>query len=113
MSIFNPAYIQLDWEEPTTCNVIHLTFDRMVREQRFFDRPQLGPMPTCVKDYNISYLGTDGEHKLLTKRENNFLRHNIIRFDEITTKSIRVEVQTTNGDQLARIYEVRVYDEGN
>ncbi len=108
---FYPAYIQLDWENPITFDTIHLTFDTMVREQRFFDRPMLGATPTCVKDYSILYLDTCEEWRSLASRKNNFQRHNIIQFDPIKTKSIRVKVDATNGDQLARIYEIRVYNE--
>ncbi len=111
ISEFYPAYIQLDWEQPITCNTIHLTFDTMVREQRFFDKLKLGPLPTCVKDYAITYLDGDGEWIPLYSRSNNYLRHNIVRFSPVTTGSIRVEVEATNGDELARIYEIRVYDE--
>jgi hypothetical protein len=111
VSEFYPAYVQLEWEEPITCNTIHLTFDTMVREQRFFDKLKLGPLPTCVKDYAITYLDADSEWRPLCSRSNNFLRHNIIRFSPVTTGSIRVEVEATNGDELARTYEIRVYNE--
>lgn len=111
ISMYRPAYIQLEWEEPITCNTIHLTFDTMIREQKFFKTFRLGAMPTCVRDYTISYLDTAGEWEDLSSRKGNFQRHNIVRFNPITTRAIRVTVEKTNGDRLARIYEVRVYNE--
>jgi hypothetical protein len=111
VSPFYPAFLQLDWEEPITCNAIHLTFDTTVREQRFFDRVRLGAMPTCVRDYGIYHKDAGGEWKALCERKGNFQRHNVLRFDRITTGAMRIQVEATNGDLMARIYEVRVYDE--
>ena len=40
---------------------------------------------------------------------NNFQRLNRHRFDPAEVQSLRVEVQATNGDPLARIFEIRCY----
>ena len=111
ISGFYPAHLQLDWEEPVTCNTVHLTFDTMVREQRFFDRERLGAMPTCVRDYSVSYRDEAGEWVRLCERKGNFQRHNVVGFDRVNTNGIRIQVEATNGDTVARVYEVRVYDE--
>ncbi len=111
ISMYRPAYIQLDWDQPISFNTVHLTFDTMIREMKFFKEFKLGGMPTCVRDYTVTYLDGDGEWRDLASRKKNFQRQNIVRFDRVKTSSIRVTVEATNGDQLARIYEIRVYNE--
>ena len=47
--------------------------------------------------------------RLLTTVKNNFQRLNRHRFEPAEIQSVRVEIQATNGDPLARIFEVRCY----
>lgn len=104
-------WLRLDWDRPVELNTVHLTFDTMIREQRFFDRPVLGPIPTCVRDCVIEYRDQDNRWRALGEISGNFLRHRIIRTETLHTRSIRVRVQKTHGDPHARIYEVRAYRE--
>ena len=41
--------------------------------------------------------------------KNNFQRLNRHRFEAAEVQSLRIEVQATNGDPMARIFEVRCY----
>lgn len=111
ISRFYQASLELNWEKPIVFNTVHLTFDTKIREQRFFDRFELGPMPTCARDYSIFFRDDIGEWQVIESIYGNFLRHNIIKFDAIKTNSLMVKINRTNGDSLARIYEVRVYNE--
>mgnify|MGYP006279303751 CR=1 FL=1 len=103
-------WLRLEWEGPVELNTVHLTFDTMVREQRFFDRPVLGPMRTCVRDFGVEYR-EDDEWVPVRRITGNVLRHRVMCFDSIRTRSIRVRIERTNGDLHARIYEVRAYSE--
>ena len=104
------ACLKLSWESSVEIGSVHLTFDTMIREQRFFDRPLLGPVPTCVRDCTVEYSDENGNWLLLDKIENNFLRHRILHTAApVRTRSIRFRVDHTQGDAHARIYEVRIY----
>lgn len=104
------TYIELKWKQNVTLNSLHLTFDTMIREQRFFDKKILGAIKTCVKKFVIEYRDA-GKWITLQTVEGNFLRHRIIKFRKITTPAIRVKIIKTNGDPQARIYEIRAYNE--
>lgn len=104
-------HIILDWETPVNVNTIHLTFDTMIREKRFFDRPVLGPIPTCVKDFIVEYRETDDAEWIVLKEiKGNYLRHRIIKFSTVNAKLFRIRIISTNGDDKARIYEIRAYN---
>jgi hypothetical protein len=45
--------------------------------------------------------------------KNNFLRHRIHRFPTVTASKLRLTAEETNGDDSARVFEVRVYREPN
>lgn len=108
---FHEAYLDLEWEQPVAFNCVHLTFDTMMREQRMFDRFLLGAMSTCVSDYSLSVPGLDGDWQQIAAVKGNFQRHNLVRLDSVIAKALRIRIERINGDELARVYEVRVYDE--
>jgi hypothetical protein len=56
----------------------------------------------------VARLG-DGKERVLATVKGNFQRLNRHRFDPAEVQSLRVEVQATNGDALARIFEIRCY----
>jgi len=51
----------------------------------------------------------DGAERVLATVKNNFQRLNRHRFEPAEIQSVRVEVHSTNGDPMARIFEVRCY----
>ncbi len=103
--------VTLEWKKPIKVNTVHLTFDTMIREKRFFDRPVLGAVPTCVKDFSIECLGEMGTWSRQADIKGNYLRHRIIKFRTVSAKAIRVRISAANGDDKARIYEIRAYNE--
>jgi hypothetical protein len=111
ITAFYKACLDFTWDQPIAVNCVHLTFDTMMREQRMFDKFILGAMYTCVSDYSIHVLDEDGNWQTVATGTDNFLRHNVVRFDSVPTQALRVQIDKTNGDDLARVYEVRVYDE--
>ncbi len=79
-----------------------------MRQQRMFDRLILGAMVTCVSDYMLMTRDESGEWREVARVAANFQRHNRVQVDSVRTTALRIQVQRTHGDELARIYEVRV-----
>jgi hypothetical protein len=104
-----PWELHFSWNSPVTIGCVYLTFDTMIREKRFFDKPFLGPIPTCVRKYRILILTEAVDWVQVAEVTGNYLRHNIVEFDAKKTKQLKICIDETNGDQLARVYEVRLY----
>jgi hypothetical protein len=101
-----PQWLELDFRKPVGMNTVQLTFDTNLNH-RFPEGPIV---VECVKDYRLSYFNGSAWVELLAVK-NNFLRHRIHRFPAITASKLRLTVEETNGDDSARVFEVRVYRE--
>jgi len=107
---FDPdPWIKLRWPEVIRLARVQVTFDTMVREQRFFDRPVLGPIPTCVKSYCLDLLDADDHWQTVYRESNNFQRHRVIEFTPRHVRAIRVNIEAVHDDLHARVYEIRAY----
>jgi hypothetical protein len=62
------------------------------------------PQPETVRDYRLIC----GEHTVADVK-GNFQRMNRHRFDALETSNLRIEIAATNGDPLARVFEIRCY----
>jgi hypothetical protein len=105
-----PWELRFSWEAPVRIGCAQLTFDTMIREQRFFDKPYLGAIPTCVRRYRILLEAEGGEWVQVAEVTGNHLRHNIVEFAPRPTRAVRICIDETNGDPLARVYEARLYE---
>jgi hypothetical protein len=111
------AWIELAWDRPQTLGEIQLTFDSGFQRELTLtasDSINKGiiraPQPETVRDYAISYRKAEqGPLIDLLTVEGNHRRLNRHRFPAIEAQAIRVHVRATNGDPLARIFEVRCY----
>jgi hypothetical protein len=101
-----PQWLELDFRKPVEMNAVQLTFDTNLNH-RFPEGPMVAE---CVKDYRLSYFNGTAWIELLAVK-NNFLRHRIHRFPTVTASKLRLTVEETNGDDSARVFEVRVYRE--
>lgn len=101
-----PQWIELTWDKPVTINTVYLTFDTDLNH-RWHDTPRV---PQCVRDYEI-IAQVDGRWRVVASEEENFQRRRTHRFPAVTTNRLRVNVDATNGDASARIYEIRAYNE--
>ena len=63
------------------------------------------PQPETVKDYRV----LSPASKTVASVKGNFQRLNRHAFEPVETSRIRVEVEATNGDPLARVFEIRCY----
>jgi len=108
-------WIKLEWEKVQRITLIQLTFDTTLNKRLFltgndsvyYDQPRT-QQPETVKKYIIEAL-INNKFVPVVKNDNNYLRlirHNIVA---LKTKAIRLRVLQTNGDDLARIFEIRCY----
>jgi hypothetical protein len=104
-----PWELTFEWEFIQNISSVRLTFDTMIREKKFFVKTVLGPLPTCVRSYRILTEEMGGAWKEIKTVKGNYLRHNIVNFDLVQTKKIKIIFDETNGDTVARVYEIRMY----
>ena len=106
-------WIQLHWEKTQKISEIQLIFDSGLHRRLFltgldseYYKQIREPQPETVKHYTVEAL-VNGIFKPVALGRDNFLRLVRHKFDSINTKAIRVRVHETNGDELARIFEIR------
>jgi len=66
------------------------------------------PQPETVSDYTVS-VKQDGKLREIAKVKGNHQRQNRHRFEAVEAVAVRIHVTKTNGDDNARIVEVRCY----
>ena len=108
-------WIELSWENPVKLNTVQLTFDtglerflRLSGQDWVNDQQVRGPQPETVSDYSIEAVLSDGK-KVVAKSEYNFLRRVEHRFDTLEVNAIKLNIQKTHGDPLAKVFEIRCY----
>ena len=106
-----PAWIEPRWERPQRIREIQITFDSGFKRQLTLSASDAqnvnlvrAPQPETVKDYRILAGG-----RTVAAVKDNFQRLNRHRFDAVETQSVRVEIESTNSDPLARVFEIRCY----
>lgn len=116
MSEGQPAWIELQWQQPQRIRQIQMTFDSGFRRQLTLtaqDSQNRGivraAQPETIRDYSISCGTPDGQSRKLETIKNNFQRVNRHDFEPVDAKTVRIEVQATNGIDQARIFEIRCY----
>jgi len=102
-----PQYIELDFSKEITFNNIHLIFDTNLGRSHALT-PPLFKAPECIKDYSLFY-ELDGKWKQLLQIKDNYYRRREHSFNKVSSKKLRLEIYSTNGDRSARLYEIRVY----
>jgi hypothetical protein len=65
--------------------------------------------PETARDYTVSYRKADGELAELAAVKGNHQRLRRHRVEPVEAKGVRVHITATNGDDFARIFEVRCY----
>jgi len=111
------VWLELAWDKPQVLGQIQLTFDSGFQRELTLCSSDAAnkdiiraPQPETVKKYSILYLAEDGkdwvELASVDRNHQGLRRHN---FQPVSAKRIRIHVKETNGDKLARIFEVRCY----
>jgi hypothetical protein len=67
------------------------------------------PQPETVRDYRLLGRTASGETKELAAVRGNYLRLRRHAFAPVEVQAIRLQADATNGDEFARVYEVRCY----
>ena len=101
-----PQWLELDFHKPVELNTVHLTFDTDLNH-RFPEGPMV---EQCVKNYRLKYFNGNSWTELAAVKDN-FLRHRIHRFPVVTATKLCLMLEETNGDESARVFEVRAYHE--
>ncbi len=108
-------WIELSWPAPRKIAEVQLTFDtafgRMLTlsAQASVNREIVrGAQPETVRDYTIAVRkpGASGWTEVASVT-GNFLRLRRHRFAPVEAEALRVTVKATNGDDIARIFELR------
>ena len=111
------AWLELAWNAPQTLSHVQLCFDSGFSRQltltgQFHARKNQirGRQPETVKDYRLLYRdSTSGDWKELVAVADNYQRIRRHTFDPVKATALRIEITATNGNDEARIYEIRCY----
>jgi len=107
-----PQHLDLDFHREREINAIYLTFDAALDTNIYLPPPWgvfgTEVIPQIVRDYTL-YTHNGHEWVRLLNETGNYHRRRIHRFKPLTTSKLRLEVQATNGDPSARVYEIRAY----
>ncbi|MEO9892252.1 FAD-dependent oxidoreductase [Aurantibacter sp.] len=111
----NGAWIELRWKKPINLKMIQITFDtglnrflRLSPQDWVYKDQVRGPQPETIADYTISTV-INNKNISIAKIENNYLRRQVHNFEPIKTDKVRIDIHRTNGDAMAKIFEIRCY----
>lgn len=109
-----PQWLRMDLPQPARISEIHITFDTgferalaLTHHDYFNDRMVRAPQPETVRDYAIQGM-VGGEWRTLVNESGNYRRKRIHEVSE-TIEALQLTVTATNGDEQARVFEVRAY----
>jgi hypothetical protein len=111
------AWIELAWEKPQRIREIQITFDTgFQRELTLTSQDSVNAgivraaQPETVRDYTVSYRKPGREERVeLVSVKGNHQRLRRHRVEPVDAAAIRIHVHATQGDDFARIFEVRCY----
>jgi hypothetical protein len=109
------VWLKLEWPQPQRIREIQVTFDTgfhreltLSAQSSVNQKIVRGPQPECVRDYTIDLVrGT--EQRRVATIQGNHQRLNRHRFEPFEAEAVHFRFLATNGDPIARVYEVRVY----
>lgn len=109
------VWIELQWSKPVDITTIELTFDtglnrflRISGEKSVMKNQVRGVQTETISDYKIEgRMGDKVVHE--TNIKSNYLRKVVHQIPKTKVNSVRILVQKTHGDKLARIFEIRCY----
>lgn len=103
-------------KKPAPVSQVRLTFDPNLSEERcisvskaFLDKEPVGVAAELVKDYTLTAC-RNGKVVWATSVKDNYQRLNIIDLNTpVEADTIELRVTATNGDEDARVFEIRIY----
>lgn len=110
------AWIELAWEKPQRIAQVQLTFDTgFQRELTLTASDSINkaivraPQPETVRDYSVWITAPGREAVKVAEVKGNHQRMRRHTFAAMDAASVRLHVSATNGDDCARVFEVRCY----
>jgi hypothetical protein len=111
-----PQWIELRFKKPARIREVHLAFDTGLNRALTLTLSDYqnakmirSAQPETVRDYELQII--DGENaKAVATVTGNYLRKKVHRFDPVTVSGLRLNVQATNGDASAKVFEIRAYE---
>jgi len=111
------AWLELAWEQPQKLSRVQFTFDTGLHRELTLSasagvsqRVVRAPQPETVRDYTLSYLPTaGGDWRELARVQGNHQRLVRHQFAPVEARALRLHITATNGDAIARVYEIRAY----
>jgi len=111
-----PQWIELRFRKPARIREVHLAFDTGLNRAMTLtlSNHQTAKMirsaqPETVRDYELQALDGTNARTIATVT-GNYLRKKIHRFDPTSADGLRLNVQATNGNPSARVFEIRAYE---
>ncbi len=110
-------WLELAWEQPQRIGQVQITFDTGFHRELTLSASDAtnrqiirGPQPETVRDYALSCRpAADGDWRELVRVRRNHQRLVRHTFAPVDARALRLQIQATNGDASARVYELRVY----
>ena len=102
-----PAWIELQLPKPVQLNLVQITFDNNVNTRSTLP---LFKSPECVRNYEIA-VHSAGQWRTVASSRDNYHRQVSHTFPRVRASRVRVVINETNGSALAKIYELRIYDQ--
>jgi hypothetical protein len=110
-------WLELSWKKPQKLREVQLTLDSGFQRELTLTASDAinrgiirAAQPETVRDYTLYYRKPAGGPLVeLVKVDGNHQRLNRHRFPAVEAQAIRLHVRATNGDRLARVFEVRCY----
>jgi hypothetical protein len=111
------AWLQLAWDQPQMIGHVQLCFDTgFTRELTLTSSDWANksivraPQPETVRDYRLEYrAAADASWQELAAVQGNHQRLRRHTFPAVKAQAVRLVVTATNGEKLARVFEVRCY----
>ena len=108
-------WIELEWDNPQKISEIQITFDTGLSRKLYlsgqdseYNKQIRKAQPETVSDYTIEVVDA-GTFNSLVSVKDNYLRMVCHKIKPVSTRKLRFRIQKTNGDNLARIFEIRCY----
>ncbi|MCA1685753.1 MAG: FAD-dependent oxidoreductase [Planctomycetia bacterium] len=111
------AWVELTWDTPQTIRQVQVTFDTGFQRELTLSKQDginkgviRAPQPETVRDYTVSArTSTTSGPTELARVDGNHQRVNRLSVGPVVATSLRLHVRATNGDPLARVFEIRCY----
>jgi hypothetical protein len=115
MAVGKP-WIELSWSDPQSIRHVQITFDSGFHRELTLTSSDShnaqmirAPQPETVRDYAIKVRTYDGQDVEVARVSGNHQRLRRHDFAPLMARSVRLEIEATNGSDQARVYEVRCY----